>query len=347
MKQLSRWRLMAVIGLVCAVSTATIARGEAFYAGKTIRFIVGFSPGGGYDTYTRLVARHISKYIPGHPNPIVQNMSGAGSLIAANFLYNKAEPDGLTVGVWNSAMVLRQALGDTKVRLDAAKVGWIGAVTVGMPTCAVMGFTGLKTFQDVLNTTKTLNMGATRAGSTTDDLPKILNKALGTRFKVISGFKGTSRIRLALQKQEVDGVCFGWESMRVTARAMLDAAGDAKLIPFLAHGNPQDPEVIDLPQLTEVVQGENLTVVNAWLQQYNFQRPFSVPPGMPKERLDILRKAFAATLADPEFLAEAKKSNLLITHVSGAEIDTYVAQILAMSPQAKASLQFLVRKKKK
>ncbi len=100
-------------------------------------------------------------------------------------------------------------------------------------------------------------------------------------------------------------------------------------------------------QLTEVVQGENLTVVNAWLQQYNFQRPFSVPPGMPKERLDILRKAFAATLADPEFLAEAKKSNLLITHVSGAEIDTYVAQILAMSPQAKASLQFLVRKKKK
>ena len=338
--------VMAVMGLAFAAGTPPPVWGDAFYQGKTINFIVGNAAGGGYDTYTRLVARHIRKHIAGNPTTIVQNMAGAGGLIAANHMYNKVKPDGLTVGVWNGALVLRQALGDRKVRMDAAKVGWIGAPTVGMPTCAVMGFTGLKTLQDVLNAKQPIKMGSTRAGATTDDMPKILNKALGTRFDVISGYKGTSRIRLALQKREVDGVCFGWESMRVTARAMLDASGDDKLIPIITHGKPQDPEVVNLPQITEVVQGENLEIVNTWLQQYNFQRPLSLPPGTPQERIELLRRAFKAALEDPELLAEAEKSGLTITHVPGEKIDTYVSQILSISPQTKESLAFLMRRKK-
>ena len=134
-------RLLMVMGLALAIGSVPAAWGEAFYQGKTIRFIVGFSAGGGYDTYARLVARHIGKHIPGNPSIIVQNMAGAGSLIAANHMYHKVEPDGLTVGIWNSAMALRQALGDKAVRLDTRKVGWIGAPVAGMPTCAVMGFT--------------------------------------------------------------------------------------------------------------------------------------------------------------------------------------------------------------
>ena len=135
--------------------------------------------------------------------------------------------------------------------------------------------------------------------------------------------------------------------MRVTARAMLNAKGDDKLIPYLTHGDSQDPEVKDLPRLNQIVKGKNLEIMNAWLQQYNFQRPLTLPPGTPKERLSILRKAFKATLVDPKFLAEAKKSKLIINYVSGEDSEKYVNKMLSISPKAKESLQFLTIKRKK
>ena len=336
-----------VIGLTFLVGASATALGEEFYKSKIIRFIVGFSPGGGYDTYTRAVTRHIGKYIPGNPTAIVQNMTGAGSFIGANYIYNRAKPDGLTVGVWNSAIVLRQALGDRLVKFKADKFGWIGTPGRGSPTCGIMAFTGLKTLKDVLNSKKPIKMGGTLAG-TTVDLPRILNLTLGTKFNVIFGYRGTAPIRIAMQRRELDGACWGWESMGVTARAMLDAKGDDKLIPFITHGDPQDPKVKDLPRLTEVIKGkENRAIVNAWLPQYNFQRPLMLPPGTPKERLSILRKAYKATLKDPAFLAEAKRSKLTINYVSGEEIEKFVDEILVISPETKESLQFLVIKKKK
>jgi tripartite-type tricarboxylate transporter receptor subunit TctC len=211
-----------------------------------------------------------------------------------------------------------------------------------------MGFTGLRTLKDVVNSKKPIKMGASYPGVAPWDLPKILNLTLGTKFDLIPGYEGTPRIRVALQIREVDGVCNGWESMKTTARLMLDASGDNKLIPFITHGNPQDPEVKDLPRLTEVVKGkENQAIVNAWLSQHDFQRPFMLPPGTPKEQLGILRKAFKATLEDPEFLAQAKRSELVIDYVSGEEIEKFVAQILAISPRTKKSLQFLVSEKEK
>ncbi len=216
----------------------------------------------------------------------------------------------------------------------------------GFPTCGIMAFTGLKTLKDVLNSKKPIKMGGTRAGVPFVDLPKILNLTLGTKFNVISGYRGTPRVRIALQRREVDGACWGWESMRVVVRAVLDAEGDDKLIPFLTHGNPQDPEVKDLPQLTEVIKGkENRAILNGWLQQYNFQRPLMLPPGTPKERLSVLRKAFKATLEDPKFLAQAKKSKLIINYVSGEEIEKFVDQILAIPPKTKKILQPLIVRK--
>ncbi len=336
------------IGLVFLVGASTAALSEEFYKGKTIRFIVGFSPGGGYDTYTRAAARHISKYIPGNPVPIVQNMTGAGSLIAANYIAKRAKPDGLTVGVWNGAYVLQQVLGDRKVKFRGDQIGWVGAPVKGFPTCAVMGFTGLKRIQDVMKSGKRIKIGATRAGGTTHDLPVILNRTLGTNFDVITGYSGTATIRIAMQKREVDGACWGWESMSVTARAMLDAKGDDRLIPILTHDDANDPEIKHLPQVADLIKGEdNLATFRAWVAQYAFQRPLSLPPGTPKARLNTLRKAYAATLKDPQFLAEAKKSKLIIKYVSGPEIEKHVATLLATPAKAKEALQFLVRKKKK
>lgn len=323
------------------------AGADDFYKGKTLNFIVGAAPGGGYDTYTRAVARHIGKHIPGHPASVVQNMTGAGTLIAAHHLYFKASPDGLTLGAWNSGQVLRQALDDRAVKFKADKFGWVGAPVRGMPSCGVMAYTGAKTLDDVRNSKKPIKIGSTRAGTTTDDLPRLLNMTLGTNFEVIPGYTGTSRIRIAMQKREVDGVCFGWESMRVTATSMLRATGDDKFIPFITHGHPEDPEVKGLPELTEVVKGKNLAVVKAWVGQYDFQRPLSLPPGTPKERIATLRAAYKATLEDPEFLADAKKSRLIINYVPGEEIEKIVHEILTIPPEVKASLQKLGVKTKK
>ncbi len=333
------------IGLAFLVGASATALGEEFYKGKTIRFIVYTQPGGGYDTYTRAIARHIGKYIPGNPTPVVQNMPGAGGLLASHYIYSRAEPDGLTVGVWNGTLVLHKALGSRRVKFDPRRFGWIGAPSGGSPACAIMGFTGLKTLKDVLNSKKPLKMGATGRG-TTKDLPMILNVILGTKFKVISGPGGTPGISIRMQKREVDGTCYGWESMRARARSMLDAKGDDKLIPFVIQGKSQDPEVKNLPQLTEVIKGEkNQAMLKAYLLPlHKFARPLSLPPGTPTERLSILRKGFKATLKDPQFLAEAKKSKLVINYGSGEEIEKSVDQILAISPKTKKSLQFLVVK---
>ncbi len=337
-----------VVALTLLVGIPATGLSEEFYKDKTILFVVGFPPGGGYDSYTRAVARHIGSHVPGNPDSIVQNMVGDQSLVSAHYIYNKAKPDGLTVGVWNSGLVLRQALGDSAVKFKSDKFGWIGAPSKGFPTCYIMGFTGLKTLEDVLNSKNTIKLGGIRPGATPSDLPRILNLTLGTKFDVISGYEGTARIRIALQMREVDGACVLWESMRFTAKSMLDAKEDDKLIPFVTYGDSQDPEVKGLPRLKEVIKGkENQAILNAWLVQHDFQRPLMLPPGTPKERLGILRKAFKATLQDPEFLAEAMSSELVIDYVSGEEIEKSVAQILAISPKTKAKLQFLVSEKGK
>ena len=334
-----------VVGLVL-LTTANLSAND-FYKGKTIRFVVGLAPGGGYDLSARTVGRHIGKHIPGNPTIVVENMTGAGSLIAANYTYNSPKPDGLFVGIWNSGHVLRQALGDKAVRFDGRKFGWIGAPTKGTPHCSIMAHTGLKTLKDVLATDREIKMGSTGPGSTYDDTPRILNETIGTKFKVVSGYEGSGPIYVAMRRKEIDGGCWGWESARTTARALLDGKGDEKLIPFLIHRREPDPEVKDLPLIPEIIKGEDkLSAYRTWVGSYEFQRPFTVPPGTPKERLQILRKAFADTMKDPEFVAEAEKSKLETTYVSGEEIDQYVSQIYSITPRTKELLSFLTTKAK-
>jgi tripartite-type tricarboxylate transporter receptor subunit TctC len=338
----------SLIGLASLVMGIQKLSADEFYKGKTVRFVVGAPPGGGYDLATRVVGRHIAKHIPGNPTIVVENMTGAGTLLAANYTYNSAKPDGLFVGIWNSAFVLRQALGDKAVRLDSRKVGWIGSPTKGTPICAIMAYTGLKTLDDVLASKREIKMGAPAPGSTYDDLPKILNLTLGTKFNVISGYEGTGTILVAMRRKEVEGGCWTWESMRTTARPMLDAIGDERLIPYLIHRRWEEPEVKDLPLIPDLLKKDQdkLSAYKTWVGTYEFQRPFTVPPGTPKERLQLLRKAYADTLKDPEFLAEAKKVKLEVTYTSGEQIEKYVDDILSITPKAKELLDFLMVKPK-
>src|SRR6266496_4609070 len=191
MKAKLHWLVGSLIGLALLMGAIQKLHANEFYKGKTIRFVVGLAAGGGYDLSARTVGRHMGKHIPGNPTIIVENMTGAGSLIAAIYTYNSAKPDGLFVGTWNGALVLRQALGDKAMRLDGRKLGWIGSPTKGTPVCGIMAHTGLKTLDDIVAANREIKVGATGPGSTYEDLPMMLNLTLGTKFKVISGYEGT------------------------------------------------------------------------------------------------------------------------------------------------------------
>ena len=333
--------------LLLAVAPA-VSNAEEFFKGKTIDIIVGFSPGGGYDLAARTLARHLGDHIPGHPNVIVENRTGAGGLLAANQLFYKTEPDGLTIGTMDGgAYALDSVLGEPSIKFDSRKFEWIGTEAPATPVCAIMGFTGLKTLQDIMNSGKQLRMGATRTGSTPADLPKILNWALGTKFEVITGYKGTSRIRLAMQRHEMDGACWTWESMRTTGKAMLDAKGEDQLIPFVIAKKWNDPQVKDIPLFSEVIKDpEKLAGYKAWVAKYEFEHPFMTPPGTPQERLEVLQQAFKATLQDQKFLADAKKSNLYIDYVSPEVIHEGLDHIYSLSAKLKKELQFLLPARK-
>lgn len=332
--------LFAAALLLCAI--AKTARGQDFYKDKTIRFIVGQAAGGGYDAYTRAIAHHMVKHIPGNPAFTAENMTGAGSLVAANYVYGNTKPDGLTIGNWNSAFVLNQALGDPNVRFDARRFGWIGAPSKGIPVCVIMGFTGLKTWEDVAKSPKPIRMGGTAPGSHSIDLPLMLNRMLGTKFAVISGYQGTSQIRVAMQRREADGTCTNWDSLIATHRDMIEAKGDGALIAFVVHSRIDDPRARDLPLFTQVLKDDsNVATYRAYMSQMEYQRPLTIAPGAPKDRLEVLRKAFKATLADPEFLAQAEKLKLDVTLVSGEEIERIVNEVLSVSPKIKENLKFL------
>lgn len=339
---LMTFRNLAMAGCFLFVFGSHAAAGD-FYQGKNIRFLVGFAAGGGYDAYARLVARYISRYIPGHPSTVVENMDGAGSVIATNYLYNKAEKDGLTVGIWNSHNVFNHMMGDRSLRIDGRKFDWIGSPGKDSVACAIMGFAGPKTYDEIIKSQKPIRMGATRAGNTTQ-LPEMLNRWAGGEFEVIPGYTGTSKIRLAMRSHEVDGACWTWDSMRSTARAMLDANGGDKMIPFIVADRWEDPEVKNLPLFREVIkERSSLIAFDTWNAANEFARPFSLPPGSPPEALSVLRQAFKATINDSDYIADAKKSKLPVDYISGEKIEQYVEEIYSVSPAIKKQLAFLFK----
>jgi tripartite-type tricarboxylate transporter receptor subunit TctC len=338
--------LTIAISLSFAFLHAPRVLGQDFYKDKTLRFIVGQAAGGGYDASTRTIAHFMTKHVPGNPAAVVENMTGAGSLVAANYIYNSAKPDGLTIANWNSAFVLNQALGDPNIKFDARKFGWLGAPSKGVPVCLIMGFTGPKSFAEIVRSNKPIRMGGTAPGSHSVDLPLMLNKMLGTKFSVVSGYQGTAQIKIALQRREVDGHCTNWDSVLATQKDLLDAQGDERMIPFLVHTRLADAELKNVPLFSDVLkEGNSLDTYKAYMAQMEYQRPLTVAPGTPGDRLEILRRAFKATLQDNDFLAQANKLRLEITYVSADEIDKLVNEVLTIPPKVRENLQFLSQSK--
>ncbi|MGH8103806.1 MAG: Bug family tripartite tricarboxylate transporter substrate binding protein [bacterium] len=315
-----------VIGLQFIFAAAVPASAQEFYKGKTVVVIVGTAAGGGFDTYSRMLARHIGKYLPGNPSVIVQNMPGAGQLIAANHLFNRVQPDGLTIGHFSGSVIFRHVMGDQSVLFDGRKFGWLGTPAPERHTCVVTEKSGVKTFEDWFTSKRTLKLGSLGPGNSTSAWPHLLRVVLGLPISVIEGFKGTSEIRLAAESGEVDGACWGWDSIKVTWAKGLETGFVRPVIQTMLEPHPDLPTIPVAIQHAKTKEGQDLLRLAA--QAYGpASIAYSVPPGLAKERLLALQNGFMATMKDPEFSAEAKKANLVVSSIDGPTIGKTVAEL--------------------
>jgi tripartite-type tricarboxylate transporter receptor subunit TctC len=326
---MSKVSLLALSLVLCFGASA---RADDFYKGKNIRIVVGFSAGGGFDTYARALARHMSKHIPGQPAIVVENMTGAGSLIAANHVFKAAKPDGLTVGHFIGGLFLGQVLGQKGIEFDARKFEFIGAPITDHVVCALTKASGISSVEQWLAAKTPVKMGGIAPGtSTPDNATRILRAALGLPIQLVTGYKGTADVRLAAEGGEVAGGCWGWDSVSVTWRKALDS-GDAKVV--LQANRRTHPELTQVPQaikFAKTEEGRKMIEV-AVHGDSDIVRTYTLPPGTPKDRVQILRAAFEATLKDPEFLADAKKSKLNVDPVSVEEIEKDINGLFKLDP---------------
>ena len=322
------------IKVLCAIAVvaASPALGaEEFYKGKTITFIVGTAAGGGFDTYTRVIARHIVKKIPGNPNAIVNNMTGAGTLIAANYLYRSAKPDGLTVGLFSGSMIVKHILGEKGVEFDGKKFGWLGTPAPERHTCVLTEKSGVKTLDDWVRSKEPMRMGSLGPGNATSAVPQAIRATLGLPIKVIEGYKGTSDIRLAAESGELEGACWGWDSIRVTWAKGLQTGFVRPVIQATLESHPDLPSVPVAIGVAKTKEARDLLRFTA--QAYGPSAiAYSVPPGLPKDRLLLLQNAFMETMKDPEFLAETGKAKLVIDPIDGPTITKIVAELYGAEP---------------
>ncbi|MCC6608104.1 MAG: hypothetical protein IT515_00325 [Burkholderiales bacterium] len=327
-----RHLLPAAIGAAAVLSSASgAALAQPFYAGKTVRIVVGLAPGGGFDTYARVIGRHLGKHIPGNPTVIVDNMPGAGSLVMTNFLYKVAAPDGLTIGHFDGALILGQALGQPGIEFDARKFEYIGAAAREDVACGVSKASGITTIDQWRAAKTPVKIGGLAPGSTPTNSGLILKTALGLRTQVVSGYKGTSALRLAVESGEIAGACWSWQSMRVTWRKALEAGEVVPIVQVVAKPFPDIPNVPLAINLATTEEARQL--IRAGVQNpAAFARPLVLPPGTPQDRVAILRTALADTLKDPAFLADTEKAKLSIDPATGDEMAQLVAEVLALDP---------------
>lgn len=319
-------RRLALLGLLSAMSTAQPGHAETpaeFYAGRTIDVYIGFSPGGAYDIYARQLTRFMGNHIPGHPTLVPQNMVGAGGLTLANYLYNAAHKDGTAFGTFSRGLVTQPLLG-TGARFNSAKFFWLGSVAAETDVCAVWSTSAITNWQDMLH--KDFVMGGTAPGADTDDYAQLLKNMFGAKLKLITGYPGGNELNLAMEKGEIDGRCgWSWSALKSTS---LSWVNDKKIRMLVQMGLIKEPELADVPSVMDFVTNDrDRQILNLLLARQVVAWPFIAPPGIPEDRKAVLRQAFDDTMRDPGFLAETKKSGLVVNPVDGPKIDAVIAEL--------------------
>jgi tripartite-type tricarboxylate transporter receptor subunit TctC len=318
------WKLWSV--MVILALNATAAGAASYYEGKTLTIVVGYKPGGGYDRYARLVGKYLPKYIPGNPNIVVQNMPGANSIIAANYVYSVAKPDGLTIATFNNGLVIGQLTKVEGVRFDLTKMSWLGSVASDVAVLAMRSDLPYKTVEELRKAKNPVVIGATGPGSSTYDFPALLKEFAGFNFKIVSGYSSSADVMLAIERKEVVG----------------RAGSYASILPFIERGvvrpmvrtRVRTPEVEKLPvdeDLATTPKGKTIMAIRSTPEL--IYRPYASSPGAPAEAMKILREAFAKVTSDKELLAEAKKSKLPVDYVPHDEALKIVKEVLAQPPE--------------
>lgn len=321
--------------VICPLLTDA-ARADDFYAGKTITFVVSGAPGAGYDIYTRLLGRYIQKYIPGTPIVVIQNEPGAGGLRAAQDTYAVAPKDGTRIGNFRASNMLDSVLGIRGREIDPNEYEWIGSMESDTDLCSFWYTAGVHSFDDLLN--KDVIVGASGEGAQNYSFPTALNHVLHTRMKIIVGYEGVADRMLATERAELQGNC-GMNSSTVTTKyAQLIA--DGKLIPIMQSGlHPYSalPKV-PLSQSFATTDDQKL-ILETIFSQMEIATIFAAPPGTPKDRVEVIRKAFVQALSDPELIGEAKRLCLDLDPLSGEEVAKIVARMSNLSADLKAEVR--------
>lgn len=335
---------VSVIGFVLASTpnSQQASYAQDFYAGKTVRIVVGFPAGGGFDTYSRIIARHINKYIPGNPTVVVDNVTGAGSLIAANSIYKATKPDGLTIGNFIGNLIPQQLFGGPGIEFDARKFEWIGVPVKDHVVCALTKASGITGMDAWIAAKAPVKLGGSAPGTTNDDVAKLLKAALGLPIQLVTGYKGTAPIKLAAESGEIDGGCWAWESIKVMWRQGLDS-GQVNIVlqavPKAISDLPKVPVAIELAKSEEARK----LIQSGIHDTAAITRPYALPPGTPKERVQMLRTAFRETMKDRDFLAEAAKSRLDVDPVSGEEVEKIVAGLFKLEAATIAKMSEILK----
>ncbi len=324
---------------ICVLHFAFVRELQAqapFYQGKNITIVVGTKAGDVYDLYARAIAQYIPKYIPGNPNIIAQNIAGAGSLIAANQVYNVAKPDGLTLGAIFPALYFDQLSGRTEVKFDWTKFTWIGSPTVSNHFIYMRADTPYKTIDDVRNAKEPPKCGSTGTASTGYYMPKLFEELIGSKFNIITGYQSGGDIDLAVERGEV--ICRSFTITAYFAREPFHTWRKKGFVRELFQtGKKRDPRLPSVPTIYELMDkyktpesGRRLATVI--LAAGDVGRPYVAPPGVPADRVKILRDAFMKTMNDPEFKADAEKRMLELDPVSGEELEALAKEVIAQPP---------------
>ncbi len=336
----------AALAIFAAASTPALAQSdtEKFFTGRSLNFIVGSRAGGGYAIYASALAHHLGKHLPGKPTIVARNMDGAGSLIAANILYNKSPKDGSTFGALFMGALMEPLLGDArKAQFDPLKFHIIGSANRETSICVAWSTSPIHKFEDILE--KEMIVGTSGVTSSIRQYPTVLKNVLGAKFKLVTGYTGSSAAALAMERGETQGICgLQWSSFITSYQRWLDGKNVRIFLQMSGDKGQADLNKLGIPNVWKFVKNDtDRKVLKVIFNQLEFGRPYVLPPGVPADRVEAFRKAFDATMKDPEFLAEAKKLQLGIDPASGNEVETLLKEIYAtpkdLVEKAKAALK--------
>ena len=318
--------MLLVAGLCCQNAGSALAQSpEQFYHGKTITLVIGYAAGAGYDFYGRLAAKHLGRHIPGEPAVVAQNMPGAGSILAANHVYNTGPKDGTVLGLVTQTVALEEILGTPGVRFKADQFNWIGRVTSNVDILITWHTSKVKTIEDAKQIA--VPLGAPGSGIF---LPTIFNHVVGTKFKMITGYPGANENMLAMEKGEIDAVSTSWTGLKATRPAWID---DKTINILVQYGLTRLPEMPDVPSMVELGKTEEQTqILRLYASGSVIGRSIFTSPGVPAERVKALRDAFDAMVKDPQLLADVKQAKAEFDPMPGAELQQLIADAGKISP---------------